>query len=128
MMKRGLPKVKPIPDVKNIILIASGKGGVGKSTTTGKMCYLQNSICLQCNIYDFTVNLAAAVKSLNYEVGVLDTDVFGPTIPLMMNLNETPFLNKDNLMEPLINYGIKWYVAKINMIVTNILLACLWVF
>lgn len=34
-MKRGLPKVKPIPGVKNIILIASGKGGVGKSTTTG---------------------------------------------------------------------------------------------
>lgn len=54
------------------------------------------------------VHLAAAVKNLNYDVGILDTDVFGPTIPLMMNLNDTPFLNKDNLMEPLINYGIKW--------------------
>lgn len=42
------------------------------------------------------------------EIGLLDTDVFGPSIPLMMNLNEPPYLTKDNLMEPLNNYGVKW--------------------
>lgn len=59
-----------------------------------------------------TVNLAAAIKQMDYKVGLLDTDVFGPSVPLMMNLNDTPLLNKDNLMEPLVNYGIKWYVNK----------------
>lgn len=88
-MARGLPKVKPIDGVKHIVLVASGKGGVGKSTTS--------------------VNLAVSLKVLQPEknVGLLDADVFGPSIPLMMNLKETPLLTKDNLMKPLINYNIK---------------------
>lgn len=48
------------------------------------------------------------MKQLNFEVGILDTDVFGPSIPIMMNLSDTPLLNENNLMEPLVNYGIKW--------------------
>lgn len=58
----------------------------------------------------FVVNVAAAIKCAypKREVGLLDTDVFGPSVPLMMNLNDTPFLTEDNLMKPLINYGIKW--------------------
>lgn len=89
IMAKGLPKVKPITGVKNIFLIASGKGGVGKSTTA--------------------VNIATALKVIqpSKNVGLLDADVFGPTVPLMMNLNESPILNKDNSMEPLINYGVK---------------------
>ncbi|KAG5894976.1 hypothetical protein JTB14_009707 [Gonioctena quinquepunctata] len=89
LMARGLPKQKPINGVKHIILVSSGKGGVGKSTTS--------------------VNLAAALiaRYPKKGVGLLDTDVFGPSIPLMMNLNDTPILNKENLMEPLTNYGIK---------------------
>ncbi|XP_072399866.1 iron-sulfur cluster transfer protein NUBPL [Diabrotica undecimpunctata] len=89
IMSRGLPKQKPIPGVKDIILISSGKGGVGKSTTS--------------------VNLAAALKHLNPNkgIGLLDADVFGPSVPLMMNLDDQPLLTKDNLMEPLINYGVK---------------------
>lgn len=54
--------------------------------------------------------MATGIK-LNYphkEIGLLDADVFGPSIPLMMNLNETPLLTEDNLMKPLTNYGIKW--------------------
>ncbi|GJQ82548.1 hypothetical protein Trydic_g13003 [Trypoxylus dichotomus] len=89
MMARGLPKVKGIPGVQNIILVSSGKGGVGKTTTA--------------------VNLAVALKVANSHksVGLLDADVFGPSVPLMMNLNDTPLLNNENLMEPLENYGVK---------------------
>ncbi|XP_021922569.1 iron-sulfur protein NUBPL [Zootermopsis nevadensis] len=89
LMARGLPKQKPITGVKQIILVASGKGGVGKSTTA--------------------VNLSLALKSVepNKVVGLLDADVYGPSVPLMMGLHETPLLTKDNLMIPLVNYGLQ---------------------
>lgn len=89
LMARGLPKQKPIPGVKQILLVASGKGGVGKSTTA--------------------VNLAVALKSVEAKkvVGLLDADVYGPSIPLMMNLHETPLLTKENKMVPLVNYGLQ---------------------
>lgn len=94
-MARGLPEKKPIPGVKNVFIVASGKGGVGKSTTA--------------------VNLAVALKHVapDKKVGILDTDVYGPSIPLMMNLRDTPTLNRDNLMEPLVNYGVKWYIFSV---------------
>ncbi|XP_031779054.1 iron-sulfur protein NUBPL [Nasonia vitripennis] len=89
MMARSLPKQKPIPGVKQILIVASGKGGVGKSTTS--------------------VNLAVALKAMDpsKSIGLLDADVFGPSIPLMMNLHESPVLNSNNLMEPLVNFGVK---------------------
>ncbi|XP_022162884.1 iron-sulfur protein NUBPL isoform X2 [Myzus persicae] len=89
LMRKKLPQKRPIKGVKHIILVASGKGGVGKSTTA--------------------VNLATALKCVapNKDVGLLDADVFGPSIPLMMNLHETPLIDNDNLMVPLINYGVK---------------------
>lgn len=89
LMRKKLPQKRPINGVKHIILVASGKGGVGKSTTA--------------------VNLATALKCVapNKDVGLLDADVFGPSVPLMMNLHETPLINDDNLMVPLINYGVK---------------------
>uniref|UniRef100_A0A2S2QQ82 Iron-sulfur protein NUBPL n=1 Tax=Sipha flava TaxID=143950 RepID=A0A2S2QQ82_9HEMI len=89
LMRKKLPQKKAIKGVKHIILVASGKGGVGKSTTA--------------------VNLATALKCVapNKDIGLLDADVFGPSIPLMMNLHETPLINNDNLMVPLINYGVK---------------------
>ncbi|RZF47353.1 hypothetical protein LSTR_LSTR012857 [Laodelphax striatellus] len=89
LMARNLPKQKPIPGVKHILLIASGKGGVGKSTTA--------------------VNLATALASIkpSLNIGLLDADVYGPSIPLMMNLNESPYLTEDDLMIPLTNYGLK---------------------
>lgn len=89
-MGRGLPRKKAIEGVRQILIVASGKGGVGKSTTS--------------------VNLAVALKLNNpaKSVGLLDADVFGPSVPLMMNLDDSPKLNEANLMEPLVNYDIKW--------------------
>ncbi|CAG9133713.1 unnamed protein product [Plutella xylostella] len=89
IMARGLPEKKPLPGVKNIILVASGKGGVGKTTTA--------------------VNLACAMKVIepDKEIGLLDADVFGPSVPLMMNISGEPMLNDQNQIEPLLNYGVK---------------------
>ncbi|XP_050520512.1 iron-sulfur protein NUBPL [Daktulosphaira vitifoliae] len=100
LMKKKLPQKKPIKGVDNIILVASGKGGVGKSTVS--------------------VNLATALKCIapDKEIGLLDADVFGPCIPLMMNLQETPLLNDQNLMIPLVNYGVKC-MSMGNLITNN---------
>ncbi|XP_069772824.1 iron-sulfur cluster transfer protein NUBPL isoform X2 [Narcine bancroftii] len=86
MMARGLPKQKVISGVKQIIVVASGKGGVGKSTTA--------------------VNLALGLAAYELRVGLLDADVYGPSIPRMMNLKGAPALTDRNLMIPLVNYGI----------------------
>lgn len=59
-------------------------------------------------MYFFSVNLAVTLAQMGKRIGILDADIFGPTIPLMMNINETPLINHDNLMIPPINYGIKW--------------------
>lgn len=64
------PPKLPIPGVENIIAVGSGKGGVGKSTVA--------------------VNLAITLAKLGHAVGLLDADVYGPNVPLMMGVNETP--------------------------------------
>ncbi|KAJ3055226.1 hypothetical protein HK097_011109 [Rhizophlyctis rosea] len=86
-MQRGLPVKTPISGVKDVIAVASGKGGVGKSTTS--------------------VNLAVALSILGKKVGLLDADLFGPSIPRMMNLRGEPEIVKGNLLRPLENYGVK---------------------
>ncbi|RWS14425.1 iron-sulfur protein NUBPL-like protein [Dinothrombium tinctorium] len=88
-MAKGLPKKLPLAGVKHVVLVASGKGGVGKSSVA--------------------VNLANAlfIENKTARVGILDADVFGPSIPKMMNLHSKPELNKQNLMIPLNNYGLK---------------------
>lgn len=73
--------------VKQIVAVSSGKGGVGKSTTS--------------------VNLALSLSALGLRVGLLDADVYGPSIPQLMNLSGQPFLNRENKMIPLENYGIQ---------------------
>ncbi len=84
---KGLPDKAPIPGVKNTIAVASGKGGVGKSTVA--------------------VNLALALAATGAKVGLLDTDVYGPSIPLMMGIHETPAATPDEKLVPLENYGLK---------------------
>lgn len=82
---------KLLPQVKNIIAVSSGKGGVGKSTVSA--------------------NLAIALAKLGYKVGLLDTDIFGPSMPKMFHVeDERPFaVNKDGreLIEPVEKYGVK---------------------
>jgi len=89
LMKRGLPKRRSIPGVNHTILVSSGKGGVGKST--------------------IAVNLAVAISKhkSNPSVGILDADIFGPSLPTMMNVSDLPELTADNKMIPLTNFGIK---------------------
>lgn len=79
--------VSPLPGIKNIIAIASGKGGVGKSTTS--------------------VNLALALQQEGATVGILDADIYGPSIPTMLNLNEKPQSNDGKSMQPLMAYGLQ---------------------
>ena len=88
LMRRGLPKRKTIEGVQHVILVSSGKGGVGKSTVA--------------------VNLSLAISRLSpsYKVSLLDADIFGPSVPLMMNISDPPLLDGDNKMVPVQNYGV----------------------
>ncbi|MEE9355337.1 MAG: iron-sulfur cluster carrier protein ApbC [Methylococcaceae bacterium] len=79
--------LKPIPKVKNIIAVASGKGGVGKSTTSA--------------------NLALALQAEGAQVGILDADIYGPSIPTMLGLYGKPNSSDGKTMEPKTAYGIQ---------------------
>src|SRR5947208_8415965 len=79
------PKL-PIPGVRNLIAVGSGKGGVGKTTVS--------------------VNLAISLVGLGYKVGLLDADVYGPNVPLMMGIRDTPNAIGDRI-QPLQQYGIR---------------------
>ncbi|XP_017060474.1 iron-sulfur protein NUBPL isoform X2 [Drosophila ficusphila] len=87
LMARGLPKKKHIIGVQDIIVIASGKGGVGKSTVAA--------------------NFACSMARLGKRVGLLDGDIFGPTVPLLMNVHNEPAVNDRNFMIPPQNYNVK---------------------
>ena len=82
---------KLLPQVKNVIAVSSGKGGVGKSTVSA--------------------NLAIALARLGYKVGLLDTDIFGPSMPKMFNCEDArPYaveVDGRQLIEPIVRYGVK---------------------
>jgi ATP-binding protein involved in chromosome partitioning len=89
--QRQLPKREVLPGVKNVVAVASGKGGVGKSTVTS--------------------NLAVSLAALGYSVGLLDADIFGPSVPKMFQTEDArPLLekieNKDRIA-PVEKYGVK---------------------
>lgn len=84
---KGLPIRQKIPNVSNIILVSSAKGGVGKSTVS--------------------VNTALALYSLGKRVGILDADIFGPSVPKLMNLKGEPRLSNLGKLLPLSNYGVQ---------------------
>jgi ATP-binding protein involved in chromosome partitioning len=79
--------VQLLPKVKNIVAVASGKGGVGKSTTA--------------------VNLALALAAEGATVGILDADIYGPSQPMMMGIEGRPESADGKTMEPLVNYGVQ---------------------
>jgi ATP-binding protein involved in chromosome partitioning len=79
------PKL-PIPGVKNLIAIGSGKGGVGKTTVA--------------------VNLAVGLAALGHRTGLMDADVYGPNVPLMMGINRTPMAYGDRI-QPLDQFGVR---------------------
>jgi ATP-binding protein involved in chromosome partitioning len=87
--------VKLMNNVKNIIAVASGKGGVGKSTTA--------------------VNLALALAAEGAQVGLLDADIYGPSQPTMMGVSGKPESHDGKTMEPLENYGVQ--VASIGFMI-----------
>src|SRR5437763_13149078 len=76
----------PIPGSKNLIAVGSGKGGVGKTTVS--------------------VNLAVALAALGHKTGLMDADVYGPNVPLMMGINQTPMAHGERI-QPLQSYGVK---------------------
>ncbi|HEY3250002.1 MAG TPA: Mrp/NBP35 family ATP-binding protein [Ignavibacteria bacterium] len=79
-----------LPGVKHTIAVSSGKGGVGKSTVA--------------------VNLAAALVKEGYKIGLIDADIYGPSIPMMLGVNERPKITQiggKNVLLPVVKYGIK---------------------
>src|SRR5580700_9236685 len=82
----GQPPKLPIPGVKNLIAVGSGKGGVGKTTVA--------------------VNLAVGLAKLGHPTGLMDADVYGPNVPLMMGINQTPMAHGERI-QPLDQYGVK---------------------
>jgi len=81
------PTPVALPNLGRIVAVSSGKGGVGKSTVS--------------------VNLAIALAGMGYKVGLMDADIYGPNIPLMMGLDQQPEVNKQAKIIPLEAYGIK---------------------
>src|SRR6202163_5144628 len=81
------PTPQPLPGVNAIIAVGSGKGGVGKTT--------------------LSVNLAIALSKMGHKVGLLDGDVYGPTVPLMRATNEQPKVMGENQISPINSHGLK---------------------
>ncbi|KAI8944670.1 P-loop containing nucleoside triphosphate hydrolase protein [Xylaria longipes] len=86
-MQRGLPERRKIKDVAKVVAVSSAKGGVGKSTVAA--------------------NLSLAFARMGYRAGILDTDIFGPSIPTLFNLSGEPRLSSNNQLLPLSTYGVK---------------------
>ncbi len=79
---------QPLPGIANVIAVGSGKGGVGKTT--------------------LSVNLAVALAKMGHRVGLIDADIYGPNVPMMMGITRQPTVTPDSRMEPLESFGVKF--------------------
>jgi len=82
------PTPQPLPGIGSVIAVGSGKGGVGKTTVA--------------------VNLAIAMAKLGHKVGLIDADIYGPNVPMMMGQTRQPNIVGDNRIEPLESFGVKF--------------------
>src|SRR6266699_717887 len=79
---------QPLPGVAHVVAIGSGKGGVGKTT--------------------IAVNLAVSLGKLGYRVGLIDADIYGPNVPMMMGVSRQPNIVGENRIEPILAHGVKF--------------------
>src|SRR6267154_2579608 len=79
---------QPLPGVAHVVAIGSGKGGVGKTTVA--------------------VNLAVSLGKLGYRVGLIDADIYGPNVPMMMGVSRQPNIVGENRIEPILAHGVKF--------------------
>ena len=116
-----MPERQPIPGVKSLVAVASGKGGVGKTTVA--------------------VNLALALAKLGHQVGLLDADVYGPNVPIMLGTRQEPQATQDKRIIPVEVQGIKmismgllspgdkpmiWRGPMLHSVITQFLRSVLW--
>ncbi len=78
----------PLPGVQHVVAVGSGKGGVGKTTVA--------------------VNLAVALGKMGYKVGLVDADIYGPNVPMMLGVTRQPNIMDENRIEPILSHGVKF--------------------
>src|ERR1035437_5615587 len=89
-MGAGAPQgPQPLPGIGHVVAVGSGKGGVGKTTVA--------------------VNLAVALGKLGYRVGLIDADIYGPNVPMMMGMTRQPSLVAGDLIGPLRAQGVNFF-------------------
>ena len=119
--QQQMPERQPIPGVKNLVAVASGKGGVGKTTVA--------------------VNLALALVKLGHKIGLIDADVYGPNVPIMLGTNQEPQATADRRIIPIDISGLKmismgllnpgdkpmiWRGPMLHGVITQFLRSCDW--
>ncbi len=86
---QGVPQgPMPLPGVAHVVAVGSGKGGVGKTTVA--------------------VNLAVALGKMGYSVGLVDADIYGPNVPMMLGTTRQPNVVNENRIEPILSHGVKF--------------------
>jgi ATP-binding protein involved in chromosome partitioning len=104
LRSRAIAPNDPMPGVKNVVLVMSGKGGVGKSSVA--------------------TNLAMALSRAGYRVGLLDADIYGPSIPTMLGVSGRPVSMDGKTIEPLARFGVK--LMSIGFLMEDTKAAVIW--